>query len=315
MGPIIGYHSRKLNLALRIESGRLAGFTGRRVLLAQILAVLPLLCFLGAPVSLGQESSGYRPEPTGDGGCPQLASVPQLPMTEVVSCHKGDSVEVTFPLTPDSHGQSRDRKVTGAYEFREYHLPQGFNAEQAFENLTQLLPMAGLIVKYSYRPSTIVGRNGDLWVLINVNDDLYNVSTIRDAEAVCAGASSLGDIARQMTARNRVSIAGVQFSGKNQLDSDASGAALEALHDYLKQNPTASFFIESHKVSTGGTEDDDFELSRQRANAVVNWLVAHGIPAEHLQGKPWGRMQPETDNQGESEIQCNERIQLVRRNP
>jgi outer membrane protein OmpA-like peptidoglycan-associated protein len=288
---------------------------GRHSKLAPILAVLFTLCFVGAPSSRGQEV-GYRPEPNADAGnCPQLASVPQLPMTEVVACHKSDSVEVTFPLSPDARGQSRDRKVTGAYEFREYHLPQGFNAEQAFENLTQLLPMAGLIVKYSYRPSTIVGRNGDLWVLININDDLYNVSTVRDAEAVCTGVNSVADIARQMAARNRVSITGVQFSAKNQLDSDASGAALEALHDYLKQNPTASFFIESHKVSTNRTEDDDFEISRLRANAVVNWLVAHGIPAERLQGKPWGRMQPETDNQGESEVQCNERIQLVRRNP
>lgn len=82
----------------------------------------------------------------------------------------------------------------------------------------------------------------------------------------------------------------------------ASEILEEVLKD-IKQNPSLYFIIESHRFSIRGTGDDDFEITRERANAIVDWLVAKGIPARHLQLKPFGRMKPLTDIDDLSEIE------------
>ena len=64
--------------------------------------------------------------------------------------------------------------------------------------------------------------------------------------------------------------------------------------------------------STRGTAEDDLKITKDRANAVVAWLVEHGIPAARLQSKPLGRSRPLTENETPTEIQRNERIVLAR---
>jgi len=266
---------------------------------------LPAQCF-------AQESS--RAAITGPNmetvDCPPLAAFPQLAMTVVVSCQRTDSVELTVPLKPDAQGRGREKTIRGKYEFREYRLPQIDQQEYAFDSLMQLIPMAGFTVKYSARPSIITARNGDTWVLISVSDDSYNVSVVHDSQTGCTRVNNAEEISREMEAHNRVAIYGIQFSPQNQIIEEKSSEILNEVLKYIKQNPALPFLIESHKTSNKGTEEDDFEITRERANALVDWLIAHGIPAVRLQAKPFGRMQPLGENDTPMEIRCNERIQL-----
>jgi outer membrane protein OmpA-like peptidoglycan-associated protein len=232
-------------------------------------------------------------------------------MTIVVSCEKAaDPVEVTFPLKPDEQGRSQQKSVRGLYESRGYRNPRAEQQDAMFDNLMQLAPMAGFAVLYSERPSVITARSGQIWVLINVGDDSYNISVVRDSQKSCAPVNNAEEIAREMEARDHVPIYGIQFSPENQIIEEKSSESLKAVLKYIGQNPARSLVIESHKVSTKGTEEDDFEITRQRANAVVGWLVGHGVPADLLQVKPFGRKQPLTGNDTPAEIQCNERIEL-----
>ena len=260
-------------------------------------------CFAQAP---SDADADLRPA-----DCPPLPAFPQLVMTVVVSCQSGDSVDLTMPLPPDTQGRAKAKTVRGKYDFREYRITRPDQQERAFENLLQLIPMAGFTVKYSASPSVITARSADTWVLININGDSYSVSIVHEMPMRCAPPENVQQISRDMASHGRAAIHGLQFSPTDQSLHGKSSEILAQVLEYLKQS-SALVIVESHRVSSTGTEADDFEITRERANAVVDWLIAHGIPASRLQAKPFGRMSPLAENDTPTNIQCNERIELAR---
>jgi outer membrane protein OmpA-like peptidoglycan-associated protein len=278
----------------------------RRLSIAFNLSIA-LVCFVHvAPLCLAQDLNAEANIQPAD--CPTLSMFPQLATSVVVSCHRGDSIEVTMPLKPDAQGRGREKTVRGLYEFREYRIPRVDQQERAFENLIQLVPIAGFIVKFAASPSVITAQKDDTWMLISVNGDSYNVSVVRDTQEHCTSVKNAEEMAREMEAHSRAAIYEIQFSPENQIIEEKSSEILTEVLQYLKRNPDWRVVIESHKVSTKGTDVDDLEITRERANAVADWLVAHGIPAGRIQAKPFGRGKPLTENDTPAEIQCNERI-------
>jgi outer membrane protein OmpA-like peptidoglycan-associated protein len=245
-------------------------------------------------------------------GCPNLTIFPKLAASVAVACRTGDSVEVTMPLKPDAQGFAREKAVRGAYEFREYQITQTGQQEQVFENLMQLAPMSGFIVKYSVSPSTITARNGDTWILINVTGDYYDLSVVHAKEEPWTPAKGAEGISREMQTHSRVAIYGIEFSPDNQSINEEDSKILADVLAYLKDNPNLAVTVESHKFSTTVNAEGDLEITRKRANAVVDWLVAHGIAAGRLQSKALGRTRPVTENDTAVEIQRNERIVLAK---
>jgi len=244
--------------------------------------------------------------------CSDLKVVPKLPASIIVSCDKGDSIEVILPLKPDAQGVYREKSVRGHYEFREYQITQSYyQGQQAFENLTRLLPIAGSTVKYSASPSTITARNGDTWILITISGEYYDVKTVQANEDPWTPVRDVQEISREMEAHNRVAIYGIQFSPDNTAVLEENSKILSEVLTYLKRNPAITFDVESHKMSTSGTAEDDQDVTRKRATAVVTWFIAHGIAAERLRAKPLGRNKPITENDTPLEIQRNERIELA----
>jgi hypothetical protein len=274
---------------------------------AFFLSIVPIFFTYLVPSCFGQENLN-EDATLQPADCPALGMFPQLAASVVVSCQKGDSIEVTMPLKPDSQGRAREKTVRGLYEFREYRIPGADQQERAFDNLMQLIPIAGFIVKFAASPSIITAQNGETWMLINVNGDFYNVSVVRDTRIHCTVVKTAEEILREMEVHNRVAIYGIQFSSENQIIEERSSEILTELLKYVKRNPDRPLVIESHKFSTHGTEKDDLDSTRERANAVLDWLVAHGVPAGLLRAKPLGRAQPLTENDTPAEIQCNERI-------
>ena len=258
---------------------------------------------VSVPYETAQEASGCKP----------LAAFPALPMASVESCHNGDSVEVTLPMKPDASGLAQEKRIRGKYEFREYRVQQ-WDQDMAFDNLMGLAPMAGFRVKYSARPSTITARNGDTWILINVSTGSYTVSVVQEPPEVWTTARTAEEISHEMQSHNRVEIYGIVFSAADQSILEKQSPILFEILKYLKQNPQVSIIIESDKMSAQGPSEDDAEITRERANGVMDWLIAHGIARSHVQPRPAGRNNPVTENESPSEIQRNERIVLIRAN-
>ena len=276
-----------------------------------VLGIILTFSFHFPSPCLAQQSDPYADTT----GCPNLTVFPKLAASVVVSCRSGDAVEVTMPLKPDAQGFARQKAVRGAYEFREYQITQAGQQEQAFENLMQLAPMSGFIVKYSMSPSTITARNGETWILINVSGDYYDLSVVHAKEEPWNPAKGAEGISREMRTQSRVAVYGVEFSPDNQAINEEESKILVDVLGYLKANPTLAVTVESHKFSTKGNPQDDMEITRKRANAVVDWLVAHGINARRLQSRALGRTKPVTENDTATEIQRNERIVLAKAAP
>jgi outer membrane protein OmpA-like peptidoglycan-associated protein len=276
-----------------------------------VLAGFGLICFLRLPVPCFAQENPSEPLPQ-PADCPPLKGFPQLAASVVVSCETQNSMKVTMPLSPDADGSPRQKEASGSYEYREYRIPRTYQQEGAFAALTNLAPMAGFIVKYAEKPSTITARNGDTWVLINVSDDFYNISVVVEAAQPWTPVANAEQISQQMDAHGRVEIDGIQFKPNDQAIQEAQSLILFEVLKYLQQNPNLVVVIESHKVSSRGTAQEDMEITRQRANAMVEWLVAHGIERTRLTPKPFGRTKALSENDTPLEIERNERIVIAK---
>jgi outer membrane protein OmpA-like peptidoglycan-associated protein len=218
-----------------------------------------------------------------------------------------------MPLKPDPQGFAREKSVRGNYEFREYRITGVEQQEHAFDNLMQLIPMAGFFVKYASSPSIITARNADTWIRINVNGDSYNLSVVRVHEDPWTPVNDAEGISREMQTHSRVAIYGIEFSADNQTINEEASKILFQVLKYLTVNPNLAVVVESHKFSTRGNAEDDLGITRKRASALVDWLVAHGITAGRLQSMALGRTKPVTEeNDTAVEIQRNERIVLAK---
>lgn len=273
-------------------------------------ALVPTIC-------LAQEKSvAETSQPNTDlGGCADLKGVPKLAESVIVSCDKGDSIEVILPLKPDARGIAQEKSVRGFYEFREYRISQFYQQEQAFENLMRLLPIGGFTVKYSASPSTITARTQDEWILITVSGEYYDVKAVRVSDTPWTPVKDTQEISREMETHKRVAIYGIEFSPDNQAIIEDKSKILAEVLRYLKGNPALSVAVESHKMTQNGNAEDDQEIARRRATAVVDWLEVHGIVAGRLRAKALGRSKPITENDFPLEIQKNERIELVQTAP
>jgi outer membrane protein OmpA-like peptidoglycan-associated protein len=265
------------------------------------------------PAKQNPSDQSYQPAQD-EPDCPDLPVFPVLPMSVVESCQRGDSVGVTLPLKPDAQGLAQEKRVRGAYEFRGYRIPES-EREHAFDSLMNLLPMKGFVVKYSIKPATITARKGDTWMLINVSGESYDVSVVVVPQESWTPVKTAEEIAREMKAHGQVDIYGIEFSSKDQSSQaivEEQSDILSEILKYLKANSDVSIIIESHKISTIGAPEDDLEITRERANAVMDWLIAHGVDRSRVQPRPRGRDNPITDNESPAGAKRNERIVLVK---
>src|SRR5580700_7562297 len=67
--------------------------------------------------------------------------------------------------------------------------------------------------------------------------------------------------------------------------------ALQKTADFLKGYPNTRVTIEGHCDERGSTEHN-LALGQRRANAVKEYLVSLGIPADHLSTTSWGKEKP-----------------------
>ena len=70
---------------------------------------------------------------------------------------------------------------------------------------------------------------------------------------------------------------------------------LGKLVKFLNDNPKIQVEIGGHTDNTG-SETHNKQLSQNRAAAIVNYLVSHGIPSARLSSKGYGSSQPAVDN-------------------
>jgi outer membrane protein OmpA-like peptidoglycan-associated protein len=118
-------------------------------------------------------------------------------------------------------------------------------------------------------------------------------------------------MAREIAATGRVALYGIYFdSGKADVKPE-SQASLAEIAKLMKQDAAMKLLVVGH-TDTNGAFDYNIDLSKRRAQAVVQALVAsHGIDASRL--KPWGVgfASPVASNRAEDGRGKNRRVELV----
>lgn len=109
----------------------------------------------------------------------------------------------------------------------------------------------------------------------------------------------------------RVVLKGVTFkSGSARLTKDSEDS-LNKLLEELRSDPLQRVIIEGHTNSTGD-DRKDIKLSRDRAQAVRQWLVSRGIDKTRIKISALGSAKPLDDNIAAAAPGQSERIEIVK---
>ncbi len=101
----------------------------------------------------------------------------------------------------------------------------------------------------------------------------------------------------------------IYFASDESKPLETSKEELDRVVAFMKQNTSAIIEISAHTDDVGN-EDYNLKLSQKRAEEVVKYLVANGIPAARLKSKGHGKNLPIAKGTSEEDRQQNRRVEL-----
>lgn len=103
----------------------------------------------------------------------------------------------------------------------------------------------------------------------------------------------------------------IHFENDSAVIVGDSNALLEQIADVLARTPSiAQVEIQGH-TDNAGTPQHNQALSEARANAVLDWLAAHGVEASRLTGRGYGQDRPIAPNLTPAGRARNRRVQFM----
>ena len=103
----------------------------------------------------------------------------------------------------------------------------------------------------------------------------------------------------------------IQFENNQATIKPQSLALLDEIVTVVSNAPQLQLLsIEGHTDSTGNPTHNQ-RLSEQRAAAVHDYLLQHGIATNRLSSKGWGQTRPVADNTTEAGRELNRRVEFV----
>jgi OOP family OmpA-OmpF porin len=113
----------------------------------------------------------------------------------------------------------------------------------------------------------------------------------------------------QVDRRGCWSLPGVTFRlDSAQVDSNYR-SQLDGVATVLESNPDLRVRIDGH-TDTAGTERYNEDLSRRRARAVGDYLIAAGVDASRIETRGWGQRKPAYPNDTETQRSANRRAEI-----
>ena len=117
---------------------------------------------------------------------------------------------------------------------------------------------------------------------------------------------SLGE---QLDKQGKVDLYGIYFDTDKATLKDESTAVLEQVLALLEARPQLPLIVGGH-TDADGSEAHNLTLSGRRAEAVVAWLVEHGVDASRLRAEGHGESRPVANNETGEGRALNRRVEL-----
>ncbi len=137
--------------------------------------------------------------------------------------------------------------------------------------------------------------------------------TVIECQAMAEDLISAGDLLEQLEMTGKALVYGIHFDTGSYQIKPESDEMLEEIATLLQESPDLNLYVVGH-TDDQGSFDFNMTLSRQRANAVVDWLVQnHGIELQRLQAVGVGPAAPESTNETTAGRAANRRVELVKK--
>ena len=106
---------------------------------------------------------------------------------------------------------------------------------------------------------------------------------------------------------------GITFDGDTASFRPGSEKVLQQIVVLMREHTDWRFEIQGHTAGPGGPEEN-LARSAERARAVTQWLVSHGVESERLVAKAYGDTRPVAAGSSEQTRILNSRVQLRKLN-
>jgi len=151
----------------------------------------------------------------------------------------------------------------------------------------------------------------ELWVLVCPMNEGYEYQLIVLEKQAMEQDVTASDLLSALNEQGSVALY-INFDVDKATIKPESQSIVEQIVFLLKQNPSLRVSIEGHTDNTGSRQRNK-TLSEQRATAVADAIVKHGVERARLTATRWGQDKPIADNATEEGKARNRRVELVKK--
>jgi len=143
---------------------------------------------------------------------------------------------------------------------------------------------------------------------VNIAHDIVELSSMQTNRVSIDTAYLQNELSRS----GKVVLHGLHFATDSASLLAESDTALAVITDYLKTHPSQQFYVVGH-TDNSGSHSHNIQLSKARANSVLQALIKQGISTERLLAQGVGAMSPQQHNANTEGKAANRRVELVLR--
>jgi OmpA-OmpF porin, OOP family len=251
---------------------------------------LPFTLTLAAPAATPEKIA------TDKGDFPYLAPLPGSKF------HGGGADNTPFRVTPQ--GADQAEMVASGTLLRHYDLPGVSNVLLTTAYRDALNKGGWIIVQEgnSVIRAHYGQRGRNIWAMVSPSGPGAYDLNVADVGAVDLGAN--------LAKTCHVVLYGVLFDFNKATLHPSSDAALQPAANMLAANKALKVEVQGHTDNVGNDAYNQ-TLSEARAKAVVTWLTQHGVAADRLTAKGYGKTKPVADNGSDEGRARNRRVEIA----
>lgn len=241
---------------------------------------------------------------------PESGAFPYLPPPPGAQLTGGERDDRPMLVTlPGAGGETRLQVASGSLT-KVYRSPRDLsNLDFAHAYRDALLAGGWTLPRLSQGPNasdTLLvahyGRNGrNLWAVLHHAPGEMSLQV---------GDAGQQDLAQALKKDCRVTLLGVLFDFDKATLKAESDAVLARAREAIVANPGLALEVQGHTDAVG-QDGYNQKLSEARAQSVMAWLTAKGVPPAQLGAKGYGKSQPVASNDSDDGRARNRRVDLA----